>query len=102
ALVICSGSLPEAILLDWNMPVMDGYEFLGKLLALPGGEQPRVMFCTMESNIANGARALSAGACEYITKPFDRDAIATKFRKAGLLTFTVFPGASSNAVDRSS
>lgn len=92
ALAICRTALPEAILLDWNMPVMDGYEFLGELLALPGGDRPRVVFCTTENSVAQRARALNAGACEYITKPFDRDIVAAKFRAAGLLTFTIFPG----------
>ena len=95
ALAICKCLLPEAILLDWNMPVMDGYEFLGELLALPGGDRPRVVFCTTENNVEQRARALQAGACEYIAKPFDSDIVAAKFRAAGLLTFTVFPG--SNA-----
>jgi two-component system, chemotaxis family, chemotaxis protein CheY len=93
ALAICRCVLPEAILLDWNMPVMDGYEFLGELLDLPGGDKPRVVFCTTESNVAQRARALQAGAYEYITKPFDSDLVAAKFRAAGLFTFTVFPGA---------
>ena len=93
ALEMCRVSLPEAILLDWNMPVMDGYEFLGELLALPGGDRPRVVFCTMEDNVAKRACALNAGACGYITKPFDRDVVAATFREAGILTFTVFQGA---------
>ena len=93
ALAVCRCRLPEAILLDWNMPVMDGYEFLGKLLDLPGGDKPRVVFCTTENKVEQRERALMAGACEYIAKPFDSDIVATKFRAAGLLTFTIFPGA---------
>jgi two-component system chemotaxis response regulator CheY len=46
ALEVCKRGLPEAILLDWNMPVMDGYEFLGNLRRMPGGDQPKVVFCT--------------------------------------------------------
>src|SRR3569832_2165348 len=38
ALDVCRKGLPEAILLDWNMPKMDGYEFLRSLRRLPGGE----------------------------------------------------------------
>jgi len=73
ALEICKRGLPEAILLDWNMPVMDGYEFLGNLRRLPGGDQPKVVFCTTENDVAHIARALGAGANEYIMKPFDKD-----------------------------
>ena len=46
ALEVCKRSLPDAILLDWNMPKMDGYEFLRALRRLPGGDKPKVVFCT--------------------------------------------------------
>lgn len=90
ALAICRCLLPEAILLDWNIPVMDGYEFLGRLLELRGGHQPRVVFCTTEDGVAQKARGPRAG--EFLARPFDRDIISTKFREAGLLTFTALPG----------
>src|SRR5450432_1538371 len=51
ALEVCKRGLPDAILLDWNMPVMDGYEFLGNLRRMPGGDQPKVVFCTTENSI---------------------------------------------------
>ena len=41
ALEVCKRGLPDAILLDWNMPIMDGYEFLGNLRRMPGGDRPR-------------------------------------------------------------
>jgi two-component system chemotaxis response regulator CheY len=41
ALEVCKSGLPDAILLDWNMPIMDGYEFLGNLRRMPGGTSPR-------------------------------------------------------------
>jgi two-component system chemotaxis response regulator CheY len=84
ALEVCKQELPEAILLDWNMPVMDGYEFLGNLRRLPGGEQPKVVFCTTENGIDHISRALRAGANEYIMKPFDKDIVAAKFQEVGL------------------
>jgi two-component system chemotaxis response regulator CheY len=85
ALEVCKRGLPEAVLLDWNMPVMDGYEFLGKLRRMPGGDRPRVVFCTTENNLAHIARALNAGANEYIMKPFDKDIVAAKFQEVGLI-----------------
>jgi two-component system, chemotaxis family, chemotaxis protein CheY len=85
ALEICKRELPEAILLDWNMPVMDGYEFLGNLRRMPGGDQPKVVFCTTENGIDHISRALAAGANEYIMKPFDKDIVAAKFQEVGLL-----------------
>jgi two-component system chemotaxis response regulator CheY len=85
ALDACRRGLPEAVLLDWNMPVMDGYEFLGHLRRMPGGEQPRVVFCTTEHDLAHIERALNAGANEYIMKPFDKDIVAAKFQEVGLI-----------------
>ena len=49
ALAACRTAMPDAILLDWNMPAMDGVEFLRLLRREPGGERPRVIFCTVES-----------------------------------------------------
>jgi len=77
--------MPEAVLLDWNMPVMDGYEFLGNLRRMPGGDMPKVVFCTTENDVAHIARALHAGANEYIMKPFDKDIVTAKFQEVGLL-----------------
>jgi two-component system, chemotaxis family, chemotaxis protein CheY len=85
ALTACRLSLPEAILLDWNMPRMDGYEFLRALRRMPGGEGPKVVFCTTENDVAHIARALHAGANEYIMKPFDKEIVESKFQEVGLL-----------------
>ena len=85
ALECCRGKMPDAVLLDWNMPVMDGFEFMGHMRRLPGGDQPKVVFCTTENNVAHIAQALSGGANEYIMKPFDKDIIADKFAEVGLL-----------------
>ena len=88
ALEVCKRAMPEAVLLDWNMPVMDGYEFLGNLRRMPGGDAPKVVFCTTENDIAHIARALHAGANEYIMKPFDKDIVTAKFQEVGLIEFT--------------
>jgi two-component system, chemotaxis family, chemotaxis protein CheY len=85
ALKACACELPDAVLLDWNMPVMDGYEFLGHLRRMPGGEKPKVVFCTTENGMDHIARALDAGANEYIMKPFDKDIVAAKFQEVGLI-----------------
>jgi len=85
ALESCRGQLPEAILLDWNMPRMDGFEFLRALRRLPGGDRPKVVFCTTENDVAHIARALHAGANEYIMKPFDKEIVEAKFQEVGLI-----------------
>jgi two-component system, chemotaxis family, chemotaxis protein CheY len=85
ALEACRRSLPDAILLDWNMPKMDGYDFLRLLRRLPGGDGPKVVFCTTENDMAHIARALHAGADEYIMKPFDKEIVEAKFQEVGLV-----------------
>ena len=81
ALEICRRELPDAVLLDWNMPAMDGYDFLINLRCMPGGELPKVVFCTTENGIDHISRALEAGANEYI-----KDIVAAKFLEVGLVT----------------
>ena len=85
ALVVCKRAMPEAVLLDWNMPVMDGYHFLGHLRRMPGGEEPKVVFCTTENGIEHISRALEGGANEYIMKPFDKEIVLAKFQEVGLI-----------------
>ena len=88
ALEVCKQAMPDAVLLDWNMPVMDGYEFLGRLRQLPGGDTPKVVFCTTENGVDHISRALHGGADEYIMKPFDREIVAAKFQEVGLIELT--------------
>jgi two-component system chemotaxis response regulator CheY len=85
ALDACRNRMPDAVLLDWNMPRMDGYEFLRVLRRLPDGDRPKVVFCTTENDVGHIARALHAGANEYIMKPFDKEIVEAKFQEVGLL-----------------
>lgn len=85
ALNACRRAMPDAILLDWNMPVMSGIEFLRQLRREDGGERPVVVFCTTENDIDHITEALKAGANEYIMKPFDGEIIQSKFVEAGLI-----------------
>ncbi|MGF1627573.1 MAG: response regulator [Alphaproteobacteria bacterium] len=85
ALERCSVSLPDLILLDWNMPVMNGLVFLQALRGRYGADQPIVVFCTTENGIGNVKQALEAGANEYIMKPFDEAIIRSKLAQVGLL-----------------
>jgi two-component system chemotaxis response regulator CheY len=85
ALEACQRRLPDVVLLDWNMPVMNGLDFLVQLRQLPNGDKPIVVFCTTENDIAHIQAAIGAGANEYIMKPFDSDIIHAKFAQVGLL-----------------
>ncbi len=78
-------AMPDVVLLDWNMPVMSGLEYLKALRALPGGAKPVVIFCTTENDISHIQQAISEGANEYIMKPFDRSIIQAKFEQVGIL-----------------
>ena len=85
AVLSCTNRMPDAILLDWNMPNMDGYEFLTRLRKMQGGEHPKVVFCTTENDVGHISKAMDSGADEYVMKPFDQDIIASKFSEVGLV-----------------
>ena len=85
ALDACKRKMPHAILLDWNMPIMNGIEFLKELRASSGGGAPIVVFCTTENDMANIQEAIAAGANEYIMKPFDSEIVQSKLQQAGAL-----------------
>jgi two-component system, chemotaxis family, chemotaxis protein CheY len=85
ALAACQGGMPDAVFLDGAMPTMDGYEFLKELRRMPGGDGPKVVFCTAENEVAPIARAMRAGADDFILKPFDPESVASKFQDVGLL-----------------
>jgi len=85
ALDACRAGLPDGVLLDWNMPVMDGITFLRAARAEFGAEHPRIVLCTTEAELARIIEALAAGAQEYVMKPFDAGILRDKFVQAGLL-----------------
>jgi two-component system chemotaxis response regulator CheY len=85
ALEACREHLPDCVLLDWNMPVMDGLSFLRALRKEFGPDNPPVVFCTTENDIAHIEAAILNGAQEYIMKPFDEDILTSKFAQVGLL-----------------
>ena len=85
---VCEEIEPDSVFIDWNMPVMSGYEFLEKIRERSDLKQPKVIFCTMENNVQHIKRALEAGADDYIMKPFDCDIIRTKLMHLGLLNIS--------------
>jgi len=84
ALEQCDRSMPDVILLDWNMPVMSGIEFITMLRQRPGGAQPKVVFCTTENDVAHIREAIDAGADEYVMKPFDHETLQIKLQLVGV------------------
>jgi two-component system chemotaxis response regulator CheY len=85
ALAACHERLPRLVLLDWNMPVMDGFQFLTAARAAFGPERPLIMLCTTESEFERIVMALEAGAQEYIMKPFDDAILTGKLVQLGLV-----------------
>ena len=85
ALDACRKSMPDCVLLDWNMPVMDGITFLRALRSEYGPDKPPVLFCTTENDVNHITTAIATGAQEYIMKPFDEEILMGKMSQVGLL-----------------
>lgn len=85
ALDACAEEMPDVILLDWNMPVMDGLEFLREIRAQEHARQPKIIFCTTECDLSSIEEAMQCGANEYIMKPFDQDILVSKLRLVGAM-----------------
>lgn len=79
----CVQAMPDVVLLDWNMPVMTGIEFIVQLRQRPGGDRPKVVFCTTENDVAHIREAIQAGADEYVMKPFDHETLQIKLQLVG-------------------
>jgi two-component system chemotaxis response regulator CheY len=85
ALARCSASMPQLILLDWEMPVMSGIEFVAELRRRGDAPQPVVVFCTTKSAELDLRAAIAAGADEYMIKPFDEVTLRSKLERIGKL-----------------
>jgi two-component system chemotaxis response regulator CheY len=85
ALEKCRKRMPDVVLLDWNMPVMDGLEFLKSLRHTEGGRAPAVIFCTTETDVEHIQKAMACGANEYLMKPFDRESLILKLEMVACL-----------------
>jgi two-component system, chemotaxis family, chemotaxis protein CheY len=77
--------LPDLVCVDWNMPVMDGLQFVSAVRSNPAWRSMTIMMVTSESEHTQIVRALAAGAHEYVIKPFTADAIRDKLALLGLL-----------------
>lgn len=83
ALAQCKRAMPDLVLTDWNMPEMDGLEFVRALRAIPTAKPPTVVFCTSKGEAADIHEGITAGADDYIVKPFDEAALKAKLEKLG-------------------
>ena len=85
ALEACLEESPDVVLLDWNMPVMSGMDFLRALKDSGIANKPKVVFCTTENGMAYIRAAIDAGADEYVMKPFDRETLESKLQIVGVV-----------------
>lgn len=83
ALARCKKAMPDLVLTDWNMPEMDGIEFVRRLRAIPTPKEPVVVFCTSNGEAKDIHDGIAAGADDYIVKPFDEAALKAKLEKLG-------------------
>jgi two-component system, chemotaxis family, chemotaxis protein CheY len=83
--VLNEGWVPDLATVDWNMPVMDGLQFVAAARSNPAWRSMTLMMVSSESEHTQIVRALAAGAHEYVIKPFTADAIRGKLALLGLL-----------------
>jgi two-component system chemotaxis response regulator CheY len=77
--------VPELALIDWNMPIMNGLEFVTKVRADQRLREMTLVMVTTESEQSQIVRALAAGAHEYVIKPFTEGAMIEKLALLGLV-----------------
>jgi two-component system chemotaxis response regulator CheY len=86
ALEQCNLNQLDFIILDWNMPEMNGFEFLKAFRKETKWQNIKVIFCTTENSLDNIQQAITNGADEYVMKPFDEEIIKAKLIQIGLLS----------------
>ncbi|HMV34209.1 MAG: response regulator [Gemmatimonadales bacterium] len=74
----------DLILVDWNMPEMNGFDFLVAARGNPAWKDTVIMMVTTETEMSQMQRALEAGANEYVMKPFTKDVLREKLQLVGL------------------
>lgn len=79
------GPMPGLILVDWNMPEMDGLEFIRSVRKEPRYSGVAILMVTTETETDQMLRALSAGADEYLMKPFQKEGLIEKLRLLGMV-----------------
>lgn len=80
-----SESPVDLILLDWNMPKMDGFTFLKTIRGMDKFKSVKVIMCTSESEKTKIVDAIKAGANSYVVKPFTPEILEEKLREIGII-----------------
>ena len=75
--------MPDVIFLDWNLPSMPGLEFIKSVRGQQNGSHPVILFATTENDPDEIAQAITAGADDYVMKPYDRASLRSKLVELG-------------------
>ncbi len=86
ALEKCQVNMPDVVIVDWEMPRMNGVEFISQFKFLKNSENTKLLFCTSEVNISEMTKAKRAGCHGYIVKPFTRDILDKGLSNVGIET----------------
>lgn len=82
---LCAETMPDAVLIDWQMPGLSGLDLIEWLAAKPEDERPKIIFCTSEVLVPVMTKAKRAGAGGFLLKPFSRHSIARTLAEMGLI-----------------
>ena len=78
-LAACRTNMPDAVILDWDMPGAKSLEVIHEIIRMPGGDVCKILFCTSEMLVPEMTRAKRSGAHGFLMKPFNRKILAFKF-----------------------
>lgn len=78
---LCTVLMPDIILIDWDMPDSNVLEVIPAIRAIHSDRRPYIVYVTTEHDPLAIARAFSAGADDYMMKPFDREALQSKLEE---------------------
>jgi two-component system, chemotaxis family, chemotaxis protein CheY len=81
----CTLNMPDLIMLDHNMPNMNGLDCLAVVRAMANGSKPKIIFCTTENELSFIQKAIGGGADEFVMKPFDAEILKGKLQQVGLI-----------------
>jgi two-component system chemotaxis response regulator CheY len=84
ALRACREQMPDLIFLDWNLPSMKGVDFVKSVRGQQDGGRPVILFCITENDSQEIAAGVTAGANDYVLKPFDAAQIRAKLADIGV------------------
>lgn len=76
----CAENMPDLIISDWQLPLIDGIDVLYKIRSDKKVKQPVFMFCSYLKDRDIMEQAVAGGADDFIMRPFDEDIIASKLK----------------------